>query len=101
MSELTERRWAHIRGVTVTAIACLFGVGAGVLSAAYASSAGDPLGLLIMGAAILGQFPLLRVIGIEVETFGAKDYLYVAFMTFCLWFVSWGILLTAGVTVSF
>jgi hypothetical protein len=51
--------------------------------------------------AIIVQFPVFRLLeaaGIQLDTddFGAKDYLYVAFMTFSLWFVSWAILLTTG-----
>jgi hypothetical protein len=44
---------------------------------------------------VLGKTGLVAV---DVEEFGAKDYLYVAFMTFSLWFVSWTIILTTGTT---
>jgi hypothetical protein len=37
-------------------------------------------------------------VAVDVEDFGAKDYLYVLFMTFALWFVGWTVLLTAGTT---
>ena len=72
----------HLRGVTVTTLACLAGVIA-----------------LIVGALTAAQFPILRVIGIDVSEFGAKDYLYVVFMTFTLWFVTFGIILTEGVSI--
>lgn len=40
---------------------------------------------------------MLRVVGVDVNGFGAKDYLYVVFMTFALWFITFAILLTSGV----
>lgn len=92
----------HMRGVTVTTLACLAGVVAALASGYVVGTdpqaAAETLSLGFLGAAILAQFPLLRVVGIDVEDFGVKDYLYVAFMTFTLWFISYGIMLTAGVT---
>ena len=48
-----------------------------------------------MCASRLGEAGLVAV---DVQEFGAKDILYVAFMTFSLWFVSWTVLLTTGTT---
>lgn len=103
-TESAERRVAHVRGVTVTAIACLAGVVAGLVSSAVASGAGDVLGVYVLAGAVIVQFPLFRVVekvGVEldVEDFSAKDYLYVGFMTFALWFVCWTILLTTGASL--
>ena len=103
-TDTAERRVAHVRGVTVTALACLAGVVAAVVSAAVASGATDTLGVYVLAAAVIVQFPLHRVLeqaGVEldVDDFGPKDYLYVAFMTFALWFVCWTILLTTGASV--
>ncbi|QLD89882.1 hypothetical protein HWV07_12940 [Natronomonas salina] len=103
-TESAERRVAHVRGVTVTALACLAGVVAAVVSSAVASGATDTLGVYVLAAAVIVQFPLHRVLeqaGVEldVDDFGPKDYLYVAFMTFALWFVCWTILLTTGASV--
>jgi hypothetical protein len=100
-TDTSERRTAHVRGVTVTAIAGLAGVAAAVLSAIAANGPGDTLGVYILAGAVIVQFPLFRLlemVGIELDTgdFGVKDYLYVAFMTFALWFVCWAILLTTG-----
>jgi hypothetical protein len=93
---------AHMRGVTVTTLASLAGVAAGVLSGFLvgtdAAAATSQQSLFLLVALVLVQFPLLRLGGIEVEEFGAKDYLYVAFMTFALWFVTYAILLTTGAT---
>ncbi len=91
-----DERWAHIRGVMVTTLSSLAGIGAGMLAAMFASAPDDRIGVMILGGAILVQFPILRIGGVEIETFGVKDYLFIAFMTFCFWFVSWGILLSTG-----
>ena len=100
-TDTAERRIAHVRGVTVTAIACLAGIGAAIVSAFVAEGATDLIGVYVLAGAIIVQFPLFRVLeklGLQLDTddFGAKDYLYVAFMTFALWFVAWTILLTTG-----
>ena len=100
-TDTAERRAAHVRGVTVTALACLGGVGAAVASNAVASGATDPVGVYVLAAVVVAQFPLHRAleaagIDLDVEDFGAKDYLYVVFMTFALWFVCWTVLLTTG-----
>jgi drug/metabolite transporter (DMT)-like permease len=103
-TDTAERRIAHVRGVTVTAIACLFGVVAAIVSAAIADGASDTLAIYVLAGAVIVQFPLLSLleragIQLDVEDFGVKDYLYVAFMTFALWFVCWAILLTTGASV--
>ena len=103
-TESAERRVAHVRGVTVTALACLAGVVAAVVSTAVADGATDTLGVYVLAAAVIVQFPLHRVLeqaGVEldVDDFGPKDYLYVAFMTFALWFVCWTVLLTTGASL--
>ena len=95
-TETGDRFSPHLRGVTVTTVATLFGTIAGVLSAVLAGGPEDTLGLSIVAGAVLVQLPLFHVIGIDVNDFSKKDYLYVAFMTFVLWFITWGILLTAG-----
>jgi hypothetical protein len=93
----------HIRGVTVTTIACLAGVAAAVVSGVVVgtdpAAASDRLAVAIAIGFIGLQFPILRVVGVDVTDFGAKDYLYVGFMTFTLWFITFAIMLTAGVTL--
>jgi len=93
----------HMRGVTVTTIACLAGILAGLASAAVVGTtpeaAGDMQAVLIMGIAIFAQFPILRLIGVDISEFGIKDNLYVSFMTFCLWFITYAILLTSAVSL--
>jgi len=93
----------HLRGVTITTLACLGGILAGLASAVVVGTApenaADMQGVLIMGLAVFAQYPLLKLIGVDTGEFGIKDNLYVAFMTFCLWFITYAILLTSAVTV--
>ncbi|WP_128477415.1 EMC6-like membrane protein [Halorussus pelagicus] len=97
--QVSERRSSHVRGVTVTAIATLAGVAAALVSAAFLGTAAkDQLGLAIVAGFVFVQLPVLQVMGIDVEDFSTKDHLYVLFMTFSMWFVTWTILLTNGVT---
>jgi len=88
---------SHMRGLTVTTIAAVAAIGAAFVSNTVASGATDIVGVLAVAAAVAVQFPVFKLVGIDIDDFSTKDYLYVAFMTFALWFVSWGILLTAGV----
>jgi len=100
-TESVDRRAAHIRGLTVTTLASLAGIAAAVVSQAVAGSATDNIALYVLVGTIAVQFPILKVLGIDVSDFSTKDYLYVAFMTFSLWFVSWGVLLTANTPINF
>ena len=96
MATETAEGWDdHLRGLTVTTLASVLGIGAGVAAQALAAGPNDRLGLYLLGAAVLVQIPVYMAIGIDVDDFGPKEYLYIAFITFSLWFVSWGILLTA------
>ncbi len=92
----------HMRGVTVTTLACLAGIVAGVASGMFIGTtqqaAMDKTSLLILAALVLVQFPILRLARIKVEDFSGKDYLYVVFMTSTLWFITYTILLSTGVT---
>ena len=92
----------HMRGVTVTTLACLAGVAAAVVSGVVVGTTVDAatstLPVVLVAVFVVAQFPVLRVVGVDVSDFGVKDHLYVLFMTFSLWFVTWTILLTNGVT---
>ncbi|GAB3701547.1 hypothetical protein GCM10028858_16950 [Halorubrum pallidum] len=94
-SEIT----GHARGVVVTTICALAGIAAGVVSAAYVGTdpvdAGSTTLVVVLAAFVLVQYPLYKVIG--VSDFGAKDNLYVAFLTFTLWFISYTVLAVSGV----
>jgi hypothetical protein len=93
--QASEQRASHLRSITVTAIAALAGIAAGVASGVVVGTASaaakDQMGLAIMLGFVVVQMPLFRALGYELD--GAKDYLYVTFMTFSLWFITWGILL--------
>ena len=101
-TETVEGLSGHVRGITVTTLACIAGIAAALGSFIITGAAANPAGAatdsqalyLVLGA-ILVQFPILHVIGVRFEDMSTKDYLYVAFMTFALWFISFGILLTA------
>ena len=88
----------HLRSVTVTTITVIGGVVAGVLSAFVAGSATDQIGLAPLLGVMVANLIVMRVVGVDVAEFGAKDHLYNAFMTFSLWFVTWGVLLTSDVS---
>ena len=97
---ISDRR-EHIRSIGVTSLAALLGVGAALLSVELVgldeSAASDTLALIIVVLAIGIQFPLLKLSGIyEEDEFGTKHYLFITFLTFSFWFVTWGILLSAG-----
>ena len=92
----------HMRGVTVTTIACLAGLGAAVGSATiFGTTAAAAVGTgqaLLVATAVLIQFPILKIVGVDIADFGIKDNLYIAFMTFCLWFITYTVLLTSAVS---
>ncbi len=98
-TETTERFTGHARSVAVTSVAALGGVVAGVASARVAASATDQLGLVIMVGMLFINLSIMRIIGIDISEFGAKDHVFNAFMTFSLWYVTWGVFLTTGVTL--
>ncbi|MFA9417261.1 hypothetical protein [Natrinema sp. HArc-T2] len=96
---ISDRR-EHIRSVGVTALSALLGVAAALASAAWVgvseAAAQNTQALAFVLGAIFVQYVLINAAGIyEEDEFGTKHYLFVAFMTFALWFVTWGILLTA------
>ncbi|MFW6384308.1 MAG: hypothetical protein ACOCZC_02805 [Halodesulfurarchaeum sp.] len=89
----------HSRSVAITTVTSLGGVIAGVGSAAFAASATDRIGLAIVIGMFLVNLIVLRAIGIDVSEFGGKDHLFNVFMTFSLWFVTWGVFLSTGVSL--
>ncbi len=97
----SEQRASHLRSITITSLASISGIIAGVASAMVAgtttAAAKDQMGLTIMLAFVVVQLPLLYFMGYELD--GVKDALFVAFMTFSLWFITWGILLINHVRV--
>ena len=98
-TETVDRRASHRRSILVTSIATLVGVAAGVLSSMLATGPGDTLGLALVAAGVFAGLGAMRLVGVDVEEFSTKDHLYVAFMVFSLWFVTWTILLTTGASL--
>lgn len=98
-TETTERFTGHTRSVAVTSVTALGGVVAGVASARVAASATDQLALGIMVGMLFINLAIIRVMGIDISEFGAKDHLFNAFMTFSLWYVTWGVFLTTGLSL--
>ncbi|MFB6360793.1 MAG: hypothetical protein ABEH59_05665 [Halobacteriales archaeon] len=98
-AETADPRASHRRSLKVTATASLAGVAAGVATPMVTTGPTDRLGLAVMIGAVLVVLGLLRLIGIDVDDFSTKDHLYVAFMTFSLWFVTWTILLQTGASL--
>ena len=99
LTEPRSERGEHLRSIGVTALCALFGVGAAMLSASEvgltADAASDSLALVFVLVAILVLYGLIKLTGIySDEEFGIKHYLFMSFMIFAFWFVTWGILLT-------
>ncbi|KPN30523.1 hypothetical protein SY89_01258 [Halolamina pelagica] len=92
----------HVRGVTVTTLACLAGVIAAVVTAIVfgtdPSAVSTTTPLAVVAAFVIAQYPILYALRVDVSAFGIKDNLYVAFMTFALWFLSNTIMLSTGVS---
>jgi len=93
----------HFRSVTVTAIAALAGVVAALISMflttgaeSATAAAKDQTAQLLVLAVIPVQLVLLRGVGLLKDDFGAKDFLFVLFMTFSMWFITFGVVLTTG-----
>lgn len=100
-TETTTGLSDHLRGVTVTTLACVGGIVAALASAQLfgvgAEAATSRLSLGVVAVVLAVQYPLLKLIGVDVSEFGVKDNLYVVFMTFTFWFISYAVLLSTGV----
>jgi uncharacterized membrane protein len=86
----------HVRSVTVTTVAALGGILAAALSWTVATGETDIAAAYVPVAVVVVEVIGMRALGL-MEDPGAKDVLFVAFMTLSLWFVCSTILLTAGV----
>lgn len=98
-TETVDRRAQHRRSLKVTATASLAGVVAGVVTPMVTAGPADQLGLAVVVGAVLAVLGILRLIGVDVDEFSTKDHLFVAFMTFSLWFMTWTIMLETGATL--
>jgi len=106
-AENSERE-EHLRSITVTSAAALGGILAAVVSTVLT---GDLIRAEEFGAAARSIGPQIAVLGVILveivaiqvldlyDDFSTKDKLFVGFMTFSMWFVTWGIMLATGVTL--
>jgi len=101
-SDTADSEDQHFHTVTRTALSAGVGVAAAFLSASLtagaetaAIAAQNQTAQLVVIVAIAVQPLLQRVLGVYKDDFGAKDFLFIGFMTFAFWFVTWGIMLTA------
>lgn len=97
-----ERIALHIRGVKMVLLPSLMGAVAGFLSSPFfLSPAHQSFSFLILAVAIYVQKFLFPPIGIESSKFGFKDWFFLAFMTFCFWYVTWTIILNGPKELPF
>jgi hypothetical protein len=100
-TESQSQRSAHVLSVTRTGIAALLGVlgafGSWYLTQGLTTDAAamNQSAHLVVLAAILIQPPLQKLLGIFKDDFGVKDFLFILFITFSMWFVTWTIILTS------
>jgi hypothetical protein len=95
-TDTADGRSGHVRSMTVTTVAAIGGIVAAFLSWTVATSVTDSTAAGVVVAAVVIEMGVMRAVGL-VEELGAKKVLFIAFMTFSLWFVCSTILLTAGV----
>ena len=95
-TESQSQRQAHVLAVTRTGIAAGLGVAAAFASWFLTQGMAPADAELVVGVAIVVQPILQQVLGIYKDDFGAKDFLFIVFITFAMWFVTWTIILTSG-----
>ncbi|AGB14968.1 hypothetical protein Halru_0324 [Halovivax ruber XH-70] len=100
MSTVTlSDRGEHLRSIGVTSSSALLGVAAGLLSymqvgATEAAATNNTALAFVLGAIVL-ETVVVQLSGIyDDDELGFKLYLFITFLVFSFWFVTWGILLT-------
>lgn len=86
-----KRKEEYAEGIIKTAVPSLFGVLAGVISFFVVTNPSSEDGLLIAILMVLVQkfiYPFLHI-----NMAGAKDWIYISFMTVFCWFVTFALLL--------
>ena len=99
MTETVDPKASHRRSLKVTTIATLGGVAAAFLSEVVVTDPSSRTGLLVMLGVVAVELGLMRGFGVDIADFSTKDHFYVLFMTFALWFITWGVLLSEGVSL--
>lgn len=80
--------------ILLTLVPTFAGIGAAIVSSILASGATDMVGVIVLGGFTLSSVGIGRLT--TNRDFGAKDYLYMAFLASFSWFMLWAILLTAA-----
>jgi len=86
-----KKKEEYAEGIIKTAVPSLFGVLAGVISFFVLTNPSAEDGLLIAILLVLVQKFLYPFLHINLE--GAKDWIYISFMTVFCWFVTFALLL--------
>ena len=87
-----ERIASHIKGIKMSVMPAVMGFIAGVLSS-FLPAAQVSFSLPILLLAIYVQKYTLPIIGIESKGFGFKDWIYLGFLSFAYWYVTWTIII--------
>ena len=98
-----EKQAEHIGRIQRTLVACLIGIGVGILSFYLSGVSQQDIGLLafmLMLAGVVVQRHIFILMSHGSTKLGAKDWFYQGFMTFAFWFMTWTILLSAMVPVA-
>jgi len=93
-----EKQAQHTDRLKRTAVACGMGILFGAISF-YADAVpptGTALGILFLLAGVVFQKYVFIALRMDYLGLTSKDWLYQGFMTFCLWFITWTILLSAS-----
>jgi hypothetical protein len=96
-TETGEELDSHLQSLIVIIATTLGGIGAGVATNTIAAGPSDQVALAMVGVALAVELVAMEVSGVDVRGFSTKDQLYVLFMTFSMWYVTWTILLSTGV----
>ncbi|WP_435334851.1 hypothetical protein [Haloarchaeobius sp. TZWWS8] len=97
-----ESESQHFETVTRTTLSAAAGVAAAFVSSWLTGDMTPTQAALhqpaqaVVLVAIAVQPVLQRLLGVYKDDFGAKDMFFIAFMTFSMWFVTWGIMLSAA-----
>lgn len=98
MTEKTEeeKEKLYLDNLKKTFIPAIFGIIGGIISIITISEPESSFGLIIVVLMILAQIPIYAQLGFKINEFKPKDWLYISFMTFVSWFVTWGLFLNVG-----
>ncbi|MHC1611468.1 MAG: EMC6-like membrane protein [Candidatus Methanospirareceae archaeon] len=86
-----KKRGEYAEGIIKTAVPSLFGLLAGVISFALKTNPSSGDGLLIAILLVMVQKFFYPILHINME--GAKDWIYISFMTILCWFLTFTLFL--------